>query len=181
MQLACRFAERRWNGQREKDRVREWESEREYNREREVRRIERDKERGETGSTEEKRTKRKIKDERYNMPQSPSNKLFNERLRKMFEIIFVQFWHTRERATSSSLYLCTTFNYYKFSILLQTMIDFVWKCIWLFLRLTIKCCQSFFTRYIYIHISLKCLIYLSIAALTFFQCAPSKIIAVFLW
>ena len=96
------------------------------------------------------------------MPQSPSNKLFNERLRKMFEIIFVQFWHTRERATSSSLYLCTTFNYYKFSILLQTMIDFVWKCIWLFLRLTIKCCQSFFTRYIYIHISLKRLIYLLI-------------------
>lgn len=79
---------------------------------------------------------------------SPSNKLFNECRERCSRIIFVQFWHTRENVQYCHLYIYVqqcliTVN---FSILLWTMIDFVWKCIWLFLRLTIKMLSKLFSR-----------------------------------
>lgn len=84
-----------------------------------------------------------------NMPfVSPSNKLFNECRERCSRIIFVQFWHTWENVQYCHLYIYVqqcliTVN---FSILLWTMIDFVWKCIWLFLRLTIKMLSKLFSR-----------------------------------
>jgi len=47
---------------------------------------------------------------------SPNDKLFNEAPREIFDIIFVQFWYTREKNVQHRrrLYIYVHLDYYKF-------------------------------------------------------------------